>query len=285
MFAPPQPQGGVDSLQRVGFIGGGMMAEAMLGGLIRAGFPASRAIISEPFEQRRRYMADTYKVAVKETNHEVCANSDVVVMAVKPQVLDALLADLQEKAKADPKVTACLFVSIVAGKTLATFEKFLGSARIARAMPNTPALQGAGATVYVTNGQCKAEDVAGIEAILGVCGIVDRLADEKLLDAVTGLSGSGPAYVYLMIEAMSDGGVRMGLPRDVATRLAAQTVMGAGKMVIETQQHPGQLKDAVTSPGGTTIAGVHALEAGAFRGTVINAVEAATRRSQELGKL
>jgi len=124
-----------------------------------------------------------------------------------------------------------------------------------------------------------------VETIMSACGIVERVETEDLLDAVTGLSGSGPAYVYMLIEAMSDGGVRMGLPRAVATRLAAQTVMGAGRMVLETGKHPGELKDAVTSPGGTTIAGVHSLEAGAFRGTIMNAVEAAAKRAQELGTL
>jgi len=281
----PKCQRTMESLQRVGFIGGGMMAEAMISGLLRAGLPSGNVTVSTPSAERRQYLADTYKVAVKFANHEVCAASDVVVVAVKPQVLDAVLADLQEKSKSDPKVSACLFVSIAAGKTLATFEKFLEGSRIVRVMPNTPCLQGVGASVYVTNARCQAEDVTMVEALMSSCGIVERVGDEKLIDAVTGLSGSGPAYVYLMIEAMSDGGVRMGLPRAVATRLAAQTVMGAGKMAVETGQHPGQLKDAVTSPGGTTIAGVHALEAGAFRGTVMNAVEAAARRSQELGKL
>lgn len=270
---------------RIGFIGGGMMAEAMLAGLLKCGLDPSRALVSEPYADRRRYIAETFKVAVTEANHEVCESSDVVVMAVKPQVVDKVLADLQQKAQQNAKVGNCLLVSIVAGKTLATYQTYLPNTRLVRVMPNTPALAGYGASVYVTNSRCTPEDAAIVEAVMSACGIVERVEDEKLLDAVTGLSGSGPAYVYMMIEAMSDGGVRMGLPRAIATRLAAQTVLGAGKMVMETGKHTGQLKDQVTSPGGTTIAGVHALEVGAFRGTVINAVEAATRRSQELGRL
>lgn len=270
----------------IGFIGGGMMAEAMLGGLLQGGTVAPGAVkVSEPFKERREYMAQKFGVAVTEDNVEVCSACDVVVMAVKPQVLDAVLADLAEKSKATPKVAECLLVSIVAGKTLATYAKHLPITRVARVMPNTPALVGCGASAYVLSERCSPEDGTTVETVMGSCGIVERLADEKLLDAVTGLSGSGPAYVYLLVEAMADGGVRMGLPRATALKLAAQTVMGAGKMAVETGKHPGELKDAVTSPGGTTIAGVHALEAGAFRGTIINAVEAATKRSQELGKL
>uniref|UniRef100_A0A7S1WQM1 Pyrroline-5-carboxylate reductase n=1 Tax=Alexandrium catenella TaxID=2925 RepID=A0A7S1WQM1_ALECA len=269
---------------KIGFIGGGMMAEAMLGGLLSRGLPRDHAMVSEPVPQRREYMERTFNVAVKESNTEVCEASDVVVMAVKPQVLEAVLADLQAKSQANPKVAACLIISIVAGKTLATYQKYLPNCRVARVMPNTPALVGCGASCYVLNGVCTNQDSATVESVMGSCGIVERVADEKLLDAVTGLSGSGPAYVYLLIEAMADGGVRMGLPRQTAMRLAAQTVMGAGKMALEAGKHPGELKDAVTSPGGTTIAGVHALESGAFRGTVINAVEAATKRSQELGR-
>lgn len=265
---------------RIGFVGGGMMAEAMLGGLLKQGLSPDNATISEPVAARRKYMEETFKVKSKESNHEVFEASDVVVMAVKPQVLEAVLADLREK------VAECLIISIVAGKTLATYQKYLPpSARVARVMPNTPALVGCGASCYVLNCWCTDKDAETVQSVMGSCGIVERVADEKLLDAVTGLSGSGPAYVYLLIEAMSDGGVRMGLPRPTATRLAAQTVMGAGKMALEAGKHPGELKDAVTSPGGTTIAGVHALESGAFRGSVINAVEAATKRSQELGKL
>lgn len=273
----------MDSL-RVGFVGGGQMAEAMLGGMLKAGLTPDRALISEPYAERRKYMVDKFKVGAREANHEICEASDVVVIAVKPQVLEAVLEDLQQKAVVNPKVAQCLLISIVAGKTLATFAKYLPNTRMARVMPNTPCLVGCGASCYVTNSLCKPEDSLIVEAVMGSCGIVERVGDEKLLDAVTGLSGSGPAYVYLMIEALSDGGVRMGLPRATATRLAAQTVMGAGKMVVETGKHPGELKDNVTSPGGTTIAGVHALEGGAFRGTVINAVEAATKRSQELGR-
>lgn len=262
-----------------------MMAEAMLGGLLSSGLSPEHVLISEPVADRRKYIEDKFKVSSNSSNHEVCEASDVVVMAVKPQVVEAVLCELAEKAKANPRVGRCLIVSIVAGKTLATYSSYLPETRVARVMPNTPALVGCGAACYVVNSLCTQADAAMVETVMSSCGIVEPIGDERLLDAVTGLSGSGPAYVYLMIEAMSDGGVRMGLPRAVATRLAAQTVMGAGKMVMETKQHPGPLKDAVTSPGGTTIAGVHALEAGAFRGTVINAVEAATRRSQELGRL
>lgn len=262
------------------------MCEAMLGGLLKGGVvKPENALVSEPVAERRKYMGDTFKVSLTESNTEVCRASNVVVMAVKPQVLESVLKSLQKEAEQDPKVADCLIISIVAGKTLATFNQYLANTHIARVMPNTPALVGCGASVYVLNNLCTPEDGKTVEAVMGACGIVERVGDEKLLNAVTGLSGSGPAYVYLMIEAMADGGVRMGLPRPIALRLAAQTVMGAGKMVVETQKHPGELKDAVTSPGGTTIAGVHALELGAFRGTVMNAVEAATKRSEELGKL
>jgi len=238
--------------KRIGFVGGGMMAEAMLGGLLKADLPADNVLVSEPDAKRRKYVADTFKVGVKDFNHEVCAASDVVVMAVKPQVLDQVLADLKERAAQDPKVADCLIISIVAGKTLENYKKYLLNTRVARVMPNTPSLVGCGASCYVLNDLCPPEDAATVEAVMGSCGIVERVGNEGLLDAVTGLSGSGPAYAYLLIEAMSDGGVRMGLPRATATRLAAQTVMGAGKMVMETGKHPGELKDAVTSPGGTT---------------------------------
>jgi len=260
------------------------MAEAMLSGLLKAGLHPDNVKVSEPVEARRQYMNKEFGVECKDANHEIAQMSDVVIMAVKPQVLETVLRDLQDRAERNPRIASCLIISIVAGKKLSFYAQFLPSTRVARVMPNTPALVGCGASCYVVNDLCAEEDASRVEAIMSKCGIVERVANEALLDAVTGLSGSGPAYVYLLIEAMSDGGVRMGLPRPTATRLAAQTVMGAGKMALTMDKHPGELKDAVTSPGGTTIAGVHALEAGAFRGTVINAVEAATRRSQELGR-
>jgi pyrroline-5-carboxylate reductase len=175
-------------------------------------------------------------------------------------------------------------VSIAAGITLRQLAEGLGShCRLVRVMPNTPCLVGASASAYCPGDKATAEDVAVVDCLLNAVGRAFRVP-EHLLDAVTGLSGSGPAFVYLMIEALSDGGVRVGLPRDVATALAAQTVLGSAKMVLETNLHPGTLKDMVASPGGTTIAGLHALERGGVRGALMDAVEAATKRSQELGQ-
>jgi pyrroline-5-carboxylate reductase len=272
--------------RKVGFIGGGMMAEAILGGLLKAGkLQPEDALVSAPRAERRQVLAESFKVAVTESNAEVCRASDVVVLAVKPEVLEDVLGELQREARKDPKVADCLIISIVAGMTLATFEKYLPGTHAARVVSNTPAQVGCGASAYVLNSLCTSEDAKVVEAIMGACGSIERLEDEKQLNAVTGLSGSGPAYVYLMIEALADGGVRSGLPRATALRLAAQTVMGSGRMALETGKHPGELKDAVTSPGGTTIAGVLSLETGAFRGTVMKAVEAASKRSEELGKV
>lgn len=268
-----------------GFIGGGAMAEAMIGGLLNQGAATPESIfVSDPVALRRTYIEEKFNVKVTTCNVEILENCDIVVMAVKPQVLESVLSELSGAVSAE-LAAKCLFISIVAGKTLASYANHFPNTRVARVMPNTPSLVGMGASVYVLSGHCAAADAEAVETVMGACGIVEKVADEKLMDAVTGLSGSGPAYVYLLMEAMSDGGVRMGLPRATATRLAAQTVMGAGKMVLETGTHMGALKDNVTSPGGTTIAGVHALESGAFRGTVMNAVEAATKRSQELGKM
>eukprot|EP00747_Dinoflagellata_sp_TGD_P061897 gnl/TRDRNA2_/TRDRNA2_152730_c1_seq8.p1 gnl/TRDRNA2_/TRDRNA2_152730_c1~~gnl/TRDRNA2_/TRDRNA2_152730_c1_seq8.p1 ORF type:complete len:305 (-),score=53.72 gnl/TRDRNA2_/TRDRNA2_152730_c1_seq8:77-928(-) len=268
--------------RRVGFIGGGNMAEAIISGLLST-IPADCITVSNPGAKRREYLAEKYKVNTVESNLDVFPGSDAVILCVKPQVLDSMLKHLKENLKEES--LECLFISVIAGQPLAKFESYLPTARVARVMPNTCFMASCGAAAYVLSSKCKPEDGAIVETIMGASGVVEKVAKEELLDAVTGMSGSGPAYVYLMIEAMADGGVRMGLPRPIALKLAAQTVMGAGKMVAESGKHPGELKDAVTSPGGTTIAGVHALEAGAFRGTVMNAVEAASRRSTEHGRL
>jgi pyrroline-5-carboxylate reductase len=204
----------------------------------------------------------------------------VVVLAVKPQNMAAVLEELRALVRGDQ-----LVISVAAGVTIGSIAQGIGhKARVIRVMPNTPALVGEGASAYSAWPGVSADDEALVQAFLGSVGRVVRVP-ESLLDAVTGLSGSGPAFVYVMIEALSDGGVRVGLPRDVATLLAAQTVLGAAKMVCETGLHPGVLKDQVASPAGTTIAGLLALERAGVRGALMDAVEAAARRSAELAAL
>jgi pyrroline-5-carboxylate reductase len=210
---------------------------------------------------------------------DVLKSCKVLVLAVKPQMIPALLTEIHPVLLPNQ-----LFISIAAGITLAQLAEGLGEpTRIVRVMPNTPALVGMSATAFSVNARTTVEDVALVTKLFQAIGIAFPVA-EKLLDAVTGLSGSGPAYVYVMIEALADGGVRAGLPRDVAQQLAAQTVLGSAQMVLTTGRHPGALKDAVASPGGTTIAGLHALEQAGFRGAVMDAVLAAAQRAEELGK-
>jgi pyrroline-5-carboxylate reductase len=203
----------------------------------------------------------------------------VLVLAVKPQNLTPLLSEIRATTAARH-----LVVSIVAGATLRQLADGLGQERrLVRVMPNTPCLLGASASAYAPGPTATPDDARLVDRLLNAVGRA-FLVPEKLLDAVTGLSASGPAFVYVVIEALSDGGVKMGLPRDVATALAAQTVLGAARMVLETGLHTGALKDMVASPGGTTIAGLHALERGGLRAALMDAVEAATRRATELGK-
>jgi pyrroline-5-carboxylate reductase len=203
--------------------------------------------------------------------------SSVVFLAVKPQQMSQALMNLRHAVRPEH-----LIVSIAAGVSLKAIDAGLGrESRLIRVMPNTPCLAGAGASAFSRGTHATNDDAALVQRLLSNVGIAVEVP-EKLLDAVTGLSGSGPAYVYQIIEALSDGGVRMGLPRETATKLAAQTVLGAAKMVLTTGQHPGSLKDAVTSPGGTTIAGLHEMERGGLRGILMDAVQAATERAREL---
>jgi pyrroline-5-carboxylate reductase len=269
------------TITRIGFLGAGQMATALARGWLAAGLArADRLLASDPLTAARHAFATETGARATAANGEVVAGSDLLVLAVKPQSLKALLSEVR------PDVTERhLVLSIAAGVPLRQLTDGLGPGRrLVRVMPNTPCLVGASASGYSPGEGATEEDVALVDRLLNAVGRAFPLP-EALLDAVTGLSGSGPAFVYVMIEALSDGGVRVGLPRDVATALAAQTVLGAAKMVLETGAHPGALKDMVASPGGTTIAGLHALERGGVRGVLIDAVEAATRRSQELGKV
>jgi pyrroline-5-carboxylate reductase len=264
----------------VGFLGAGQMATALALGWANAGLlDVSRSLAADPHpDARARFQAAT-GVAAGESNRAVLGACDFLVLAVKPQVLPAVLDEILPSAS-----RSHLIVSIAAGVTLKALDDALeGNSRLVRVMPNTPCLVGASATGFCPGPSATPEDAALVERLFRAVGVAYRVP-EHLLDAVTGLSGSGPAYAYLFIEALADGGVKCGLPRAVAQALAAQTVLGAAKMVLETNQHPGALKDAVASPGGTTIAGLHALERAAFRAAAMDAVEAATTRARELGK-
>jgi pyrroline-5-carboxylate reductase len=254
------------------------MATALAGGWWSADL--CRAIhASDPLPDARASFARQTGLTAGADNREVVRQSDVLLLAVKPQSMAGLLQEIR------PEIAPRhLVVSIAAGITLRQLSEGLGAGcRLVRVMPNTPCLVGASASGYAPAATATPDDIALVDRLLNAVGKAYRLP-EHLLDAVTGLSGSGPAFVYLVIEALSDGGVKMGLPRDVATALAAQTVLGSAQMVLQTGQHPGVLKDMVTSPAGTTIAGLHALERGGLRAALMDAVEAATRRSMELGK-
>jgi len=261
------------------FLGSGNMAEALVKGLLRAGVAAASEIVcSDRSDDRGAFMAERYGVRATRSNREAVQLSELVVLSVKPQVMNRLLDEVSPVLDASK-----LVISIAAGVPIAAIERKVGhGVRIVRTMPNTPALVGAGATALVAGEHATDDDLKQARALFDAIGKT-VVVDEPLLDAVTGLSGSGPAYIFLVIEALSDAGVKVGLPRVVAQELAAQTVLGSAKLLIETGEHPGRLKDQVTSPGGTAIAGLHTLEAGGLRTTLMNAVEVATQRSRELG--
>jgi pyrroline-5-carboxylate reductase len=265
---------------RIGFLGAGKMATALARGFVRAELVVPREIIaSDPMVPAREFFADETGAKTVASNLEVARAAKVLLLATKPDQVGGALAEI-----ASAFTREHLLISIAAGVTLARLEAALpAGARVIRVMPNTPALVGAGASAFALGKSASAADGDLAKKLLSAVGLA-LLVKENLLDAVTGLSGSGPAYVYQFIEALSDGGVAAGLPRDVATQLAAQTVLGGARMVLETGQHPGALKDQVTSPGGTTIEGLHELEKGQLRGVVMSAVRAATEKSKKLGQ-
>jgi len=266
--------------QTIGFIGAGQMARALARGFVAAGLTkASQIVAFDPVETSgQSFAGEVGGAKLARSNAEVAKQADVLFLATKPQSVPGVYSDLAGKVSADK-----LVISIAAGIPLAKLCEGFKTDRVVRVMPNTPALVGKGASAYALGRGATTADGELVGRLLGAVGTA-FCVEEKLLDAVTGLSGSGPAFVYVMIEALSDGGVRMGLPREVATALAAQTVLGSAQMVLHTGEHPAVLKDKVASPGGTTIAGLQALEQHGLRGALIAAVEAATKRSAELGK-
>lgn len=265
---------------RIGFLGAGKMATALARGWIQAGLAAADHVCaSDPVSAARDHFTETTCAAVHTDNARVVASSNLLVLAVKPQNMAELLKEIRPAVKPQH-----LLISIAAGITLQQISDALGQdKRVVRVMPNTPCLVSASASAFAVSATATADDILRTERLLNSVGRAVQVP-EKLLDAVTGLSGSGPAFVAIIIEALADGGVRMGLPRDLATMLAAQTVLGSAKVLLETGLHPGQLKDMVASPAGTTIAGLHALEQGGLRASLMDAVEAATLRAIELGK-
>ncbi len=265
---------------QISFLGAGKMATALAKGFINARLvKAGQLVAADPFAVAREHFAAETGAKTFTTNLEAVRSAKVLILATKPDQVAAALAEISSAFGKDH-----LLISIAAGVTIAKLEGALpAGARVIRVMPNTPALVGAGASGFALGKNATTTDGELAQKLLSAVGVA-MLVKESLLDAVTGLSGSGPAYVYQFIEALSDGGVAAGLPRDVATRLAAQTVLGGAKMVLETGQHPGALKDQVTSPGGTTIEGLHELEKGKLRATVISAVRAATDKSKKLGQ-
>jgi len=264
----------------IGFIGAGQMARALAAGFVRSGLVApARICAADPVEAAGQAFLEAVPGAkVVANNASLAKSADVIVLATKPQQIAAALADLRADAPSK------LVISIAAGVRLEKLAAALPGARLVRVMPNTPCLVGQSASGYCRGTGATDEDMQLVANLLSAVGIAFEV-EESLLDAVTGLSGSGPAFAYVMIEALADGGVRVGLKREVALALAAQTLLGAAQMVLQTGEHPAVLKDRVASPGGTTIAGLEALEAGGLRGTLMAAVEAATRRSIELGQV
>jgi len=266
--------------QKVGFIGGGNMGEALIKGLVAANLVPPEAIYaSDVRSDRLRTLEQQYGVQLVQDNAELVREADVVILAVKPQIMAPVVRQIS--AAVTPKK---LLISIAAGVSTMTIRAALGKdARLIRVMPNTPALVLEGVTAIGKAEGLEPGDLDTAGEIFSAVGRVVTL-DEELMDAVTGLSGSGPAYVALVIESLADGGVKMGLDRATAMTLATQTVLGAARLVLETGLHPGVVKDMVCSPGGTSIAGVHALEEGGIRHTFMRAVERATVRSRELGR-
>ena len=277
---------------KFGTIGGGVMGEALLSRLIaQKVYLPSEILVSDPQPQRRQFLTETYGIGTTASNLEVAAATEVLFLAIKPQVFETVALELSVGVDrpqdhngeiANPKSEA-IIVSILAGMPLSKLEQAFPGQAVLRVMPNTPATVGAGMSAIAPGKLVQPADLELVKRMFEAVGEVVEVP-ESMLDAVTGLSGSGPGYVAILIEALTDGGVCAGLPRAIASQLALQTVFGTAKLLQETGMHPAELKDRVTSPGGTTIAGIATLESNGFRSALIEAVKAACLRSQELGK-
>jgi pyrroline-5-carboxylate reductase len=277
---------------KFGTIGGGVMGEALLSRLIaQKVYLPSEILVSDPQPQRREFLTATYGIGTTASNLEVATATEVLFLAIKPQIFEKVALELAvgidrqqanngETANSQPEAA---IVSILAGVPLSKLEAAFPGRVVLRVMPNTPATVGAGMSAIAPGKLVQPADLELVKRIFEAVGEVVEVP-ESMLDAVTGLSGSGPGYVAIFIEALTDGGVCAGLPRAIASQLAIQTVFGTAKLLQETGMHPAELKDRVTSPGGTTIAGIAKLESSGFRSAAIEAVKAACLRSQELGK-
>lgn len=267
------------SLVKVGFIGGGNMAEALIKGLLDCGMPAQDIWVADPSAERQVLLRETYRVQVTTENLAVVDACRTVVLAIKPQMVGTVVPALAEGFTPEH-----VLVSILAGTSTAKLEACLNDgARVVRVMPNTPALVGAGVAAISRGRFASDEDLRTAEKLLGAVGFACEV-DEAEMDAVTGLSGSGPAYIFSVIEALIEGGVRQGLSLETARELATRTVIGAAQLVAETGEDPAVLRAKVCSPGGTTLAGLTALEEGDVQGAFVEAVARATKRSKELGQ-
>jgi pyrroline-5-carboxylate reductase len=267
------------NIESIGLVGGGQMGEALIRGIIKSGLlKADKIMVAEPYAERRQYLESTYGIQVTESSVQLAEQCAIIILAVKPQIMDMVLGQYRDS------LTSHLVISIAAGVTLAQLEKGLGSdRRIVRVMPNTPCLVLAGASALSGNSNTQSDDIAAGLAVFSAVGTCVEVP-ESMLDAVTGLSGSGPGYVFTFLEAMIDGGVLAGIPRPIAEQLAVQTLHGSAKLALETGEPAAVLKGRVTSPGGTTITGLQVMEEAGLRGTVMTAVDAAAKRSKELGR-
>jgi len=271
--------------EKIGFIGGGNMAKAICEGIFKKGLAQSSQIyVSGPNIENLTWWQE-HKTHVYTENGRVVQEADIIFLAMKPHILPSAIANIHETITAPVK--SKLFVSVLAGIQLHQLKNVLGPleecARIIRVMPNTPMMVGEGCCAFCPGSKATPHDIQIVKTILEVSGVCKQVP-ESMIDAIGALSGSGPAYIYLVIEALADAGVKQGIPRAMAIEMAAQTTMGAAKMVLETGKHTAVLRDEVCSPGGTTITGIHALESGGVRGAIMNAVEAATKKSIELGQ-